>query len=115
MQAALGPMRHRRPRHRTPHRLREPLSPREVADSIGMTPSRLTTVVHRRTGRTVGEWITERRLTEAGRLLTGTDLQVALSTAESACPAPATPPACSAPPTAPPRASDNARLASTGA
>jgi AraC-like DNA-binding protein len=42
-----------------------------------MTPGHVTTVVRRRTGRTVVEWITERRLTEARRLLTGTDLPVA--------------------------------------
>ncbi|MFC5910018.1 AraC family transcriptional regulator [Streptacidiphilus monticola] len=58
-------------------RFAEPLSLREVADSIGMTPGHLTTVVRRRTGRTVGQWITERRLREARRLLTGTDLPVA--------------------------------------
>ncbi|WP_395295352.1 helix-turn-helix transcriptional regulator [Kitasatospora hibisci] len=57
-------------------RFTEPLSLREVADSIGMTPGHLTTVVRRRTGRTVVGWITERRLTEARRLLTGTDLPV---------------------------------------
>ena len=58
-------------------RFAEPLSLREVADAVGMTPGHLTTVVRRRTGRTVGQWITERRLTEARRLLTGTDLPVA--------------------------------------
>jgi AraC-like DNA-binding protein len=33
--------------------------------------------VRRRTGRTVGQWITERRMAEARRLLDGTDLTVA--------------------------------------
>ncbi|MFX0576091.1 helix-turn-helix transcriptional regulator [Nocardia nepalensis] len=53
-----------------------PLSLRDVADAVGMTPGHLTTVVRRRTGRTVQAWITERRMTEARRLLADTDLQV---------------------------------------
>jgi Helix-turn-helix domain len=36
----------------------------------------VTTVVGRRTGRTVQQWITERRLAEARRLLAQTDLTV---------------------------------------
>jgi AraC-like DNA-binding protein len=58
-------------------RFAEPLSLRDVADSIGLTPGHLTTVVRQRTGRTVVDWITERRMAEARRLLTGTDLPVA--------------------------------------
>ena len=54
----------------------EPLSLREVADEIGMTPGHLTTVVRRRTGRTVVEWISERRMAEARILLAETDLSV---------------------------------------
>ncbi len=42
-----------------------------------MTPGHLTTVVRRRTGRTVQEWIIERRIAEARRLLAETDLPVA--------------------------------------
>jgi AraC-like DNA-binding protein len=42
-----------------------------------MTPGHLTTVVRRRTGRTVQEWITERRMAEARGLLAETDLPVA--------------------------------------
>ncbi|WP_040695465.1 helix-turn-helix transcriptional regulator [Nocardia vinacea] len=53
-----------------------PLSLRDVADAVGMTPGHLTTVVRRRTGRTVQAWITERRMTEARRLLAETDLPV---------------------------------------
>ena len=34
-----------------------------------MTPGHLTTVVRRRTGRTVQEWIIERRMAEAQKLL----------------------------------------------
>ncbi|MEY9873983.1 AraC family transcriptional activator of pobA [Streptacidiphilus sp. MAP12-33] len=58
-------------------RFAEPLSLREVATDVGMTPGHVTTVVRRRTGRTVVEWITERRLTEARRLLADTDLPIA--------------------------------------
>ena len=55
----------------------EPLSLRDVASEVGMTPGHLTTVVRRRTGRTVGEWIIERRMAEARGLLAETDLPVA--------------------------------------
>ncbi|RAG87340.1 AraC family transcriptional regulator [Streptacidiphilus pinicola] len=58
-------------------RYTRPLSLRDVADSIGLTPGHLTTVVRQRTGRTVVDWITERRMAEARRLLSGTDLPVA--------------------------------------
>ncbi|WP_224387438.1 AraC family transcriptional regulator [Pseudonocardia sp. ICBG1293] len=54
-----------------------PLSLRDVAAVVGLTPGHLTTVVRRGTGRTVQQWITERRLREARRLLTSTDLPVA--------------------------------------
>jgi AraC family transcriptional activator of pobA len=54
----------------------EPLSLRDVADEVGMTPGHLTTLVRRRTGRTVGEWIIERRMAESRRLLADTDLSV---------------------------------------
>lgn len=55
-------------------------SPARVAfppAAVGLTPGHLTTVVGRRTGRTVQQWITERRLREARRLLADTDLTVA--------------------------------------
>jgi AraC family transcriptional activator of pobA len=48
----------------------EPLSLRDVAQEVGITPGHLTTVVRRRTGRTVQEWIIERRMAEARKLLT---------------------------------------------
>lgn len=57
-------------------RFGEPLSLRDVAGKVGVTPGHLTTVVRRRTGRTVVDWITERRMTEARALLRGTDLPV---------------------------------------
>lgn len=55
----------------------EPLSLRDVAAEVGMTPGHLTTVVRRRTGRTVVEWIIERRMAQARVLLAETDLPVA--------------------------------------
>ena len=58
-------------------RYREPISLRDVADTVGRTAGHLTTVVGRRTGRTVQQWITERRMREARRLLADTDLAVA--------------------------------------
>ncbi|VEG58233.1 response regulator receiver protein [Mycolicibacterium aurum] len=57
-------------------RIAEPVSLRDVARECGVTPGHLTTVVRRRTGRTVGEWILERRMAEARALLRGTDLAV---------------------------------------
>jgi AraC-like DNA-binding protein len=59
-------------------RFGEPISLRDVADAVGLSPGHLTTVVGRRTGRTVQQWITERRMTEARRLLADTDLTVAV-------------------------------------
>ena len=55
----------------------EPLSLRDVASELGMTPGHLTTVVRRRTGRTVQDWIIERRMAEARNLLSHTELPVA--------------------------------------
>jgi AraC family transcriptional regulator, transcriptional activator of pobA len=57
-------------------RLGEPLSLRDVAHELGITPGHLTTVVRRRTGRTVQEWIIERRMAEARSLLSDTELPV---------------------------------------
>ncbi|OBI12389.1 MULTISPECIES: AraC family transcriptional regulator [unclassified Mycobacterium] len=54
----------------------EPLSLRDVAGELGVTPGHLTTVVRRRTGRTVGEWITDRRMAAARGLLAETDLPI---------------------------------------
>ena len=54
-----------------------PMSLRDVAREVGMTPGHLTTIVRRRTGRTVQEWIIERRMAEARGLLTDTELPVA--------------------------------------
>lgn len=53
------------------------LSLRDVAGDLGITPGHLTTMVRRRTGRTVGEWIADRRMAEARTLLAETDLPIA--------------------------------------
>jgi AraC-like DNA-binding protein len=55
---------------------RGPLSLSDVAAAVGLTPGHLTTVVGRKTGRTVQQWITERRMVEARRLLAETELTV---------------------------------------
>lgn len=54
----------------------EPLSLHHVAREVGMTPGHLTTIVRRRTGRTVQEWIIDRRMAESRRLLADTDLPI---------------------------------------
>jgi AraC-like DNA-binding protein len=51
----------------------EPISLADVAAAVNLSPGYLTTLVRRRTGRTVLEWIAERRMTEARRLLVETD------------------------------------------
>jgi AraC-like DNA-binding protein len=53
---------------------RGPLTLADVAAAVGLTPGHLTTVVGRKTGRTVQQWITERRMVEARRLLADTEL-----------------------------------------
>jgi len=53
-----------------------PLSTADVAEAVGLSPGHLTTLVRQRTGRTVLEWITERRMAAARRLLLGTDHSV---------------------------------------
>lgn len=58
------------------HRYSEGISLRNVAQAVNLTPGHLTTLVRKRTGRPVQEWITERRLTAARRLLVETDLAI---------------------------------------
>ncbi|HEY2222842.1 AraC family transcriptional regulator [Actinomycetospora sp.] len=58
-------------------RFRDPVSTRDVAAAVGVSPGHLTTVLRRGTGRTVGQWLTERRLQEGRRLLATSDLTVA--------------------------------------
>lgn len=50
-----------------------PLSLRDVARAVSLSPGHLTTIIRQKTGRTVLEWIAERRLAEARRLLVETD------------------------------------------
>jgi AraC family transcriptional regulator, transcriptional activator of pobA len=57
-------------------RYHEPISLRDVAAAVNMSPAHLTTTVRRKTGRTVQEWIAERRMAQARRLLVATDLTV---------------------------------------
>jgi AraC family transcriptional regulator, transcriptional activator of pobA len=54
----------------------EPISLEDVAKAVSLSPGYLTTVVRRKTGSTVLEWIVERRMAEARRLLVQTDLAV---------------------------------------
>lgn len=53
-------------------RFRDRLSTVDVAAAVGLTPGYLTTLVRERTGRTVLDWITERRMAEARALLLNT-------------------------------------------
>jgi AraC family transcriptional regulator, transcriptional activator of pobA len=54
----------------------QPLSLRDVAAAVNVSPGHLTSTVRRRTGRTVQEWITERRMVQARRLLAATELPI---------------------------------------
>lgn len=54
----------------------EPISLATVAGAVGLTPGHLTTVVRRKTGRSVQRWITERRMAQARKLLRETDLSI---------------------------------------
>jgi AraC family transcriptional activator of pobA len=57
-------------------RYSEPISLKDVARAVSLSSGHLTTVVRRKTGRTVLEWISERRMAQARRLLVETDLSV---------------------------------------
>jgi AraC-like DNA-binding protein len=54
----------------------EPISLATIAVAVGLTPGHLTTVVRRKTGRSVQRWITERRMAKARALLRETDLTI---------------------------------------
>jgi AraC family transcriptional activator of pobA len=58
-------------------RYREPISLADVAAELALSAGHLTTVVRRKTGRTVQQWIAERRMQQARILLTETQLTVA--------------------------------------
>ncbi|MBC8076108.1 MAG: helix-turn-helix transcriptional regulator [Chloroflexales bacterium] len=55
----------------------QPISLAAVAAAAGLTPGHLTTVVRRHTGRTVVQWLQERRMAAARRQLVETDDSVA--------------------------------------
>lgn len=55
----------------------EPLSLQDVARAVSLSPGHLTTTVRQRTGRTVQDWIVDRRMVEARRLLAGSTLTIA--------------------------------------
>jgi AraC-like DNA-binding protein len=59
-------------------RYSEGISLADVAAELRLSAGHLTTVVRRRTGRTVQQWITERRMQAARRLLADTDLPIAV-------------------------------------
>jgi AraC family transcriptional activator of pobA len=58
------------------NRYSERVSLKEVAVAVSLSPAYLTTIVRRKTGRTVQEWIAERRMAQARRLLVGSDMSV---------------------------------------
>ena len=58
-------------------RYHDPVSLADVAAELALTPGHLTTVVRRKTGRTVQQWLAQRRMQQARLLLAGTDLTVA--------------------------------------
>jgi AraC family transcriptional activator of pobA len=57
-------------------RYREPLSLQDIAQEVALSPRHLTRVTRRLTGRTVMEWVLERRMAEARRLLLESALPV---------------------------------------
>lgn len=57
-------------------RFREDLRLDDVARDLAMSGNYLTTLLTERTGRSFGQWITERRMAEARELLAGTDMPV---------------------------------------
>lgn len=57
-------------------RFRSPLSLTDVATALSVSPSHLTRLVRRATGRSVGEWIRDRRMEEARHLLRDTEAPV---------------------------------------
>jgi AraC family transcriptional activator of pobA len=57
-------------------RFREDVNVASVAADVGVTPEHLITLVRRATGRTLGQWLTDRRMAEARRLLVSTDRPV---------------------------------------
>jgi AraC-like DNA-binding protein len=59
-------------------RFREPLSRRDVASAVAVSPSHLSRLMKLATGRSVGQWIRDRRMEEARHLLRDNDASVEL-------------------------------------
>ncbi|WP_025618214.1 AraC family transcriptional regulator [Salinispora cortesiana] len=57
-------------------RYHQPISLADIAADLALTAGYLTTVVRRKTGRTVTQWIAQRRMQQARLLLAETDLTV---------------------------------------
>ena len=57
-------------------RYQEQISLKDVAAAVAQSSGHLSTLMKLRTGRTVGEWITERRMREARRLLLEANLTI---------------------------------------
>lgn len=57
-------------------RYQRPISLNTIAMEVAQSKGHLASVVKRRTGRTVGQWIAERRMREARRLLVDTNLTI---------------------------------------
>ncbi|MDY6899832.1 MAG: AraC family transcriptional regulator [Cyanobacteriota bacterium] len=55
---------------------RQNIGLKEVAQAVGYSSAYLTNLVRRLTGKTVNNWIIERRIAEAKRLLLETDLSI---------------------------------------
>lgn len=58
-------------------RFRLPIGLRDVAEAVGRSPAYLTDLIRRETGRTVLQWVIDRRLAEARRLLLDPQTSVA--------------------------------------
>lgn len=54
----------------------QPISAQDVARAVGRSVAHVTTAMRVRTGLTAGEWVVERRMAEARRLLVGTQLDL---------------------------------------
>ena len=61
----------------------QPLTLKEVAAHVGYSPAYLTNLIRQKTGRTVKQWIVERRMNQARKLLLETDKAIAQIAADS--------------------------------
>jgi AraC-like DNA-binding protein len=63
-------------------RYREPLTVSGLAHELAVSPDHLSRLVKRATGASVSQWLSERRMAEARRLLVVTDEHIAVVAAE---------------------------------